>query len=205
MPVGKYRGTKDDVKVKVPRILVQLRSSYLTSYPLYLTDVIDVATYDPNVLYGWQEVGLTIQPVTGGEGFDKTEIVTQQMGRINVRKSDYTRTLAFAPAEQNYLTRQLAKGAVDLNDDASREERRVFYTNTKDETVWRVAVLNFDDETLNIDCTIFPRVKRAGDSSERVWDKDNPQDYPIAYEVFTDPQILDANGEEVAEYDIWQY
>jgi hypothetical protein len=202
---GKYRGTKGDVKVKIARILVQKRSSYLTTYPLSMSALINLASYDPNVTNGWQEVGLTIQPTTESEGFDKTDITTQQFGKINVRKGDYTRTLTFAPAEQDQLTRELAKGGVDFNDDAVNQERRMFFTNTKDETVWRVAVLDFDDETEKASASIFPYVKRSGDSSDRVWDKDNAQDYTIAYEVFTDPQIVDSNGEEVAVYDIWQY
>lgn len=202
---GKYRGTKDDVKIKIARVLVQVRSSYLTTYPLYLTDIMNMASYNPNAGNGWQDVGLTIQPVTESDGFDKADIVTQQFGKINIRKGDYARTVTVAPAEQSQLTRELAKGGVDYNDDATREERRMFYTNTKDETVYRIAVVNFDDETTNIDATVFPRVKRSGDATERTWDKDNAQDYPITFEVFTDPQILDAGGEEVAVYDIWQY
>lgn len=203
---GKYRGTKSEVVIKVPRILVQKRSSYLTSYPLAISDIISLSTYDPVVAYGWQDVGLTIQPLTESEGFDKTDIVTQQFGKINVRKSDYARTLAFAPAEQNRLTRELAKAGTGYSDNAVTKERRMFFTNTKDETVWRVAVVDFNDETEKVNASVFPYVKRSGDSSERVWDKDNAQDYPISYDVFTDAQIIDAEtGEEVAVYDLYQY
>lgn len=203
---GKYRGTKSDVKVKIARVLVQRRSSYLTSYPLSISDIISLSSYDPVVAYGWQDVGLTIQPTTGSEGFDKTDITTQQFGKINVRKGDYTRALNFAPAEQSKLVRELAKGGTGYNDDAVNQQRRMFFTNAKTEVVWRVAVLDFDDESEKASATIFPYVKRSGEDSERAWDKENAQDYPISYEVFTDSQIIDAEtGDEVAEYDIWQY
>lgn len=203
---GKYRGSKPDVKVKIARVLVQKRSSYLTSYPLQMSHLINLSTYDPNPGNGWQDVGLTIQPTTESEGFDKTDIETQQMGKINVRKGDYDRSLAFAPAEQSHLTRVLAKGATGYNDNAVLQERRWFFTNSKQETVWRVAVLDFDDETEKASVSIYPYVKRSGDSSERTWDKGAAQDYTIAYEVFTDPQIIDTEtGDEVAAYDIVQY
>lgn len=203
---GQYPGTDENVEVKIGRVLVQKRSSYLTTYPLKLSEVINLSTYDPNVTCGWQDVGLTIQPQTESEGFDKTDIVTQQHGKINVRKGDYTRTLAFAPAEQTLLSRRLAKGATGYNDNAVLKERRVFYTNAKTETPYRAAILNFDSETGKIDASIYPFIKRSGDSSDRVWDKGAPQDYPISFEVFTDPQVIDAEtGEEVAVYDIWQY
>lgn len=204
--MAQYPGTDENVKIKIGRVLVQKRSSYPTTYPLSISDLISLSTYDPNVGNGWQDVGLTIQPMTESDGFDKTDIVTQQHGKINVRKGDYARTLAFAPAEQALLSRQLAKGATGYNDDAVLEERRVFYTNVKSETVWRAALVNFDDETGKIDASIYPYIKRSGDASERAWDKDNAQDYPITFEVFTDPNIIDAEtGEKVAVYDIWQY
>lgn len=201
-----YPGADDTVKAKIARVLVQKRSSYLTSYPLKIADIISISSYDPKVAHGWQDVGLTIQPTTESEAFDKTDIETQQHGKIRSRKGDYTRTLAFAPAEQTRLSRQLAKAGTGYNDNAVLKERRMWFTNYKRETIWRAAVINFDDETGKIDVTIFPFIKRAGDASERAWDKGAGQDYPITYDVFVDPQIIDSEtGEKVAVYDIWQY
>jgi len=201
---GQYRGTKANVKIKIARVLLQKRSSYLTSYPLQLSDIISLTTYDPVAANGWFDIGITTQPVTESEGFDVTEIDTQQFGVINTRKSDYNRTVEITPAEWSRTVLEFVKQGVDFNDDAVNSEYRLFYTNRKDETVYRVAVLDFDENN-KISATIFPYTKRSGDETQRVWDKDNPMEFGVTLKVYTDPQILDSDGNEVAAYDIWQY
>lgn len=199
-----YRGDKEDVKIRIARLLIQERATYLATYPLGLADIISLSTYDPNATNGWKDFGLTVSPAEESEAFETTGIDTQQKGLINTRKGNYTRTVTFAPAEYDRQVLEMVKGGSGYNDDAVNRERRLFFANKKAEKEYRLALLDQQEDGL-ISATVFPCIKRSGDATTRTWDKGAAQEFPVTCNILADENILDDDGDEVAVYDIYQY
>lgn len=196
-----YKGTNQNVKARIARVLYAP-----TTYPAptLLEHVISLSTYEPNNFnYGWEDLGLTLEPLTLPHSVETAGFVTQQRGEI--RKT---------PQEARFLGRTTL-GEVTL------ANKQKFMEGDEVETVsgqqrmkigkptvlsnFRMAFLNLDEETGKIDGIILLKAQITGAAGEQSWARGAANTLPIEVEAFpNDDNILTTDGKSVVRIDLQQ-
>lgn len=170
------------------RIIVAKRS--LTTYPEKISDVLDLSTYDPAT--NWHDVGHTSEPFEISDGFDTTDWISQQLGRINVQVGNWNRTISFTAMEMdNDWAMDLAHEAYGRTTNSEGDEL-IYFWDQSSVTEWRVAALYKDEQGAdgsNIIMDVFPCCKRSGADSTTAWDRENPQTAPVEMVPFPDEDV----------------
>lgn len=170
------------------RVIISKRS--LTTYPEKISDVLDLTTYEPAA--NWHDVGHTSEPFEISDGFDTTDWISQQLGRINVQVGNWNRTISFTAMEMdNDWAMDLAHEAYGRTVNGDGDEV-IYFRDQSNVTEWRVAALFKDEQGVagkNIVMDVFPCCKRSGADSTTAWDRDNPQTATIEMVPFPDESV----------------
>lgn len=182
-------GTNEDNIFGGPvRILVAQRS--LTAYPELISDVLNLATYNPAA--GWTDAGHTSTPLALSNGFEVTDWVSQQAGIINQQVGNWNRsaTVAFMESRNNIVLDLVHEAdGRQTNSDGDQVD---YFWNKPEVTEWRVAALFLDESVAdgsNIVMDVLPRAKRNGAASETAWDRGNPQTHSVELTPLADPGV----------------
>lgn len=170
------------------RVLV---AATTVSYPLKIADVINFSTYAPQA--NWFDLGHTSEPFTSTEGFETTDWISQQIGKINIQVGTWNRTIGITFLESKNtkvfdVVHETAERVTDPTGSAPTEQ--VSYHWDKPEvTEWRMAVLHYDFSTNKVTMDVFPRIKRSGADSEMAWDRGNPQAHGTEFVPLPDSDV----------------
>jgi hypothetical protein len=181
-------GVNDSNVVGGPaRILVAQRS--LSTYPELISDVLDLTTYNPQS--GWEDVGHTSEPFTNTSGFDTSDWLSQQAGRINVQIGTWNRTISITPMEgmRDIVMDVVHQPERSTNADGDTVEHM---WDRPDVTEWRVVAINIQEnkaDAANIVMDVFPRCKRSGGDSETGWTRSEPQTHTLEMIPFPDVDV----------------
>ena len=184
---------RDNVLGGPARVLVAKRS--LTTYPEKISDVLSLATYDPAT--NWHDLGHTTEPFDIADGFDTTDWISQQLGKINVQVGTWNRTIGVTLMEtDNDWVMDVAHESDGRTVNADGDE--VIYMWDKSDVVeWRVAAIHLAEGQsagVNIVMDVFPNCKRSGADSTTSWDRSNPQLATLEMTPFPDENVPnDAN------------
>jgi hypothetical protein len=199
-----YKYNPEAIKIGPARIFIADFDT--TEPPTQISDVVNLATY--NAATGWTSLGDTIEAVTMTHGWDAIPVRTQQHGRVADYVGDYNIRVATTLAERTKDVKEAVAG-VDLTTKTNAAAETVtYYTVTKQMGDRRLAVLHLDETAptpFKLIMTVFPKVRRSGSDSAIAWDRDNPQGFPVEWNVYPDEAIQDPEtGEYVYAYDIEQ-
>lgn len=189
----------DDIVGGPARILVAQRS--LSSYPELISDVLTLDTYQP--VAPWVDLGHTSEPFESSEGFDETEWISQQQGRINVQVAQWNRniTVAFMQSRTNRVM-DVVHEADGRTTNADGDEV-VYFWDQPDITEWRLAAINLQESRAagtNLTMDVFPKVKKAGADSTTSWDRDSAQMHSVELTPFPDTGVpLNANWYRITQ------
>jgi len=156
------------------RVIVALKSA--TTYPELISDVLNLTTYQPQA--NWTDVGHTSEPFNISDGFETTEWISQQAGRINIQVGNWNRTITFT------MMQTLTDKVMDLAHEADGRTTNAdgdtveYFWDKPEVTEWRVAALHLVEgasAAANLVMDVFPNCKRSGADSETAWDRGNPQ------------------------------
>jgi len=175
------------------RIIVALKSA--TTYPELISDVLNLTTYQPAT--NWTDVGHTSEPFNISDGFETTEWISQQAGRINIQIGNWNRNITFT------MMQTLTDKVMDLSHEAQGRTTNAdgdtveYFWDVSEVTSWRVAAVHLVEGATagsNIVMDVFPNCKRSGADSETAWDRGNPQTASIEMTPLPDEDApLNAN------------
>lgn len=183
------KGVDDDQILGGPaRILVAKRS--LTTYPEKISDVLSLATYDPAA--NWHDLGHTTEAFNIADGFDTTDWISQQLGRINVQVGSWNRSISVTLGEtDNDWVMDVAHEAYGRTVNADGDEV-IYFWDKSDVTEYRVAAIHLaEGQTAgqNIVMDVFPRCKRSGADSATAWDRGAQQVATLEMTPFPDENV----------------
>lgn len=181
------------------RVLVSRRS--LTTYPELISDVLNLTTYNPQT--NWLDVGHTSEAFNMTDGFETTEWMSQQAGRINVQVGSWNRTISVTLMQTlNNTVMDIAHEADGRTTNADGDTVEYFW-DKPEVTEWRVAALHLVEGASagsNIVMDVFPFCKRSGADSETAWDRGNPQTASLEMTPLPDESVpYNANWYRVRE------
>lgn len=179
---------EDNVLGGPARILVAERAT--SSYPELISEVLDLSTYQP--VAPWVDIGLTSEPFAISDGFESTDWISQQLGKINVQVGTWNRTITVTLMEsKRNAVMDIAHEAFGRTTNADGDEV-VYFWDQSDVTEWRMAAINLQESGSagsNITMDVFPNVKRSGSDSETAWDRNNPQTHSLEVTPFPDTGV----------------
>lgn len=169
------KGVDEDKILGGPaRVLVSRKS--VTTYPELISEVLNLTTYDPAA--NWLDVGHTSEPFNMTDGFETTEWISQQAGRINVQVGNWNRSISVT------LMQTLTNTVMDIAHEADGRTTNTdgdtveYFWDKPEVTKWRVAAVHLVEDAAaaaNIVMDVFPFCKRSGADSETAWDRGNAQ------------------------------
>lgn len=195
-----YKGTNTNVRQRIARFLVA-PSTYPA--PTLLEHVISLTTYQVNPVYGWRDVGLTLEPLALPHTIESAGFVTEQRGEI--RK---------VPQETRFLARTTLGELTPENKKTFMEgdtvetvsgQQRVKIAKAQRLTNFRSAFLNLDEDTGKIDGLILLKSQITGAAGEQTWGRGTATALPVEIEAFpNDDGILTQDGKDVVRIDLQQ-
>ena len=185
-----YRtGVDSDNVVGGPARIMIVKRADLT-YPVDISDVIDLTTYQPVGL--WQDAGLTQEAFAMTNSFETTDWPSQQLGVINIQVGDWTRNVSTSFMEtlgdkimefvHERVSSEVTPGDADTVD---------YFGDVTDVTEWRVAALYLNKNKAggeNIIMDVFPRVKRGGDEASVEWSRTDAQIHTTSWRPLPEPE-----------------
>jgi hypothetical protein len=194
------KGVDEDKILGGPaRVLVSRKS--VTTYPELISEVLNLTTYDPAT--NWLDVGHTSEPFNMTDGFETTEWISQQAGRINVQVGNWNRTISVT------LMQTLTNTVMDLAHEADGRTTNAdgntveYFWDKPEVTKWRVAAIHLVEDAsaaANIVMDVFPFCKRSGADSETAWDRGNPQTASLEMTPLPDEDVpYNANWYRIRE------
>lgn len=178
---------KDNVVGGPARILV---APITVSYPVLISDVLDLATYQPQA--GWLDLGHTSEPFASTDGFEAVEWTSQQQGVINTQIGTWNRTITVTLMEGlRESVMDLAHSAGDRDTNADGDKVTYFWDRS-DTSAYRVVAMHLAEAKAsgsNIIIDVFPNCKRSGADSQTAWDRGNPQVHSLELRPFPDDDV----------------
>jgi hypothetical protein len=177
--------TTADVVGGPARVLVADPS--VTTYPHQISDILNFATYAPQS--GWTDIGHTNEPFTSTDGFETTDWISQQIGRINIQVGTWNRTISVSPMQKSEIVMDLVHQAVAdryTNDDG---DKITYFWDEPEVSEWRMVAIHLNPNTLLLTADIFPRVKRNGSDAEMAWDRENAQAHATEFTPLPDDDV----------------
>lgn len=170
------------------RVLVARKSA--TTYPELISEVLNMTTYLPAA--NWNDVGHTSEPFNIADGFETTDWISQQAGRINIQVGNWNRNVAFT------MMQTLTDVVMDLSHEADGRTTNAdgdtveYFWDKPEVTEWRVAVIHLVEgasAASNMVMDVFPYAKRSGSDSETAWDRGNPQTASVEMTPLPDEDV----------------
>ncbi len=191
--------TEDNIVGGPVRILAAKRST--SSYPELISEVINLATYD--AVSPWQDLGLSTEPFAFSDGFETTDWISQQLGKINVQVGTWNRTIGVTLMEGKLNFLMDVVHEADGRTANTDGDEVVYFWDKSDVEEWRVVGINLQEKVAagsNIIMDVFPRAKRSGADSETAWDRNNPQTHTVEFTPFPDDGVpLNANWYRITQ------
>lgn len=170
------------------RILVADKNT--VTYPLAIQDVLNFATYQPET--GWIDAGHTNEPFTSTDGFETTDWISQQVGRINIQVGTWNRTISVSFMEKTEIVMDLVHEAVEdrvVNGDG---EKVTYFWDKSEVKEWRMVAIHLNGNSNLLTMDVFPRVKRSGADAETAWDRENAQVHATEFSPLPDDEVLNS-------------
>lgn len=197
-----YRGTNTNVISRIARVLYAP-----TTYPAptQLSHIINLSTYAPNTTYGWEDLGLTLEPLTLPHTIDAAGFVTQQRGEIRKTPQE-TRFLGRTTLGEVTVANRKKFMEGDTITQPTAGENRMYVGKPKSLSNFRMAFVNLDEDSGKIDGIIFLKAQITGAAGEQTWGRGVASALPIEVEAFpNDDGIVTADtGASVVRIDLEQ-
>ena len=197
-----YRGDNTQVKARIARVLWAPTTG---PAPTQLADVIDLATYEPNATYLWEDLGLTTEPLTLPHTIDASGFVTQQRGEIRKTPQE-TRFLGRTTLGEVTIANRKKFMEGDTVSQPVANENRMYLAKPKALTNFRMAFLNLDEDSGLIDGIIFLKAQITGAAGEQTWARGAASTLPIEVEAYPndDGIVTSDTGAAVVRIDLEQ-
>lgn len=188
--------TTDDVIGGAARILVA--DPNLVTYPTAIADVLNFTTYQAQA--GWIDVGHTNEPFEATDGFDTTDWISQQVGRINIQVGTWNRTISVSMMQKSEIVMDLVHEAVEARVTNPAGEKITYFWDKPEVKEWRMVAVHLNSNADLLTMDVYPRVKRSGADATLAWDRENAQTHATEFTPLPDSEVLnDANWYRIEE------
>lgn len=179
-------GVNSDNVVGGPaRVLVADPS--VTTYPQQISDIINLTTYLAQT--GWTDIGHTSEPFESTDGFETTDWISQQLGRINIQVGTWNRTISITAMQKDEVVMNLIHEAVEDRVTNPDGDKVTYFWDKPETREWRMVAIHFNSNDSLLTADVFPRVKRSGADATTAWDRSNPQTHGSEFTPLPDTAV----------------
>ncbi len=198
---GFYRGNSDEVIAAPCRVLIA-PSTY--PHPTQLSHIINLSTYDPNITYGWQDLGVTGAPTRVSIGADAQKLSNQQFGQFRTVPTDFHGQVVSEFLQVSQDKKALLIPLAVKQADTPGGEKLTDYTSVASFPTVRLALL-FKDHNNKAHAIYMPKCQWGGQDIEQQIGRGEMIRIPMTWDAYPDDTLLDpTNGEPVIRRDFDQ-
>jgi hypothetical protein len=194
-----YRGNSLNPIGGPARVIVE---PFTYAAPNGLDDIVDLTAYNlnPNVAYGWIELGLTDAATTFQINYASNQWRNEQFGLYRVAPTDWTGEAHSEFIEITQANRvNLLFGAAAT---AHTGQLRTNYSALTSIPYYRVAILNLD-QAGRLHAVVFPKAQWDGSAVQSAYERGQPVKLPMTWRCFPDDATIDATtGLACIRYDL---